>query len=209
MIVSGEFEPGTRLNEVELAHRLGISRGPVREAIQRLAAEGLVKVVPNLGSFVVSFTESELVQLYEFRTIVEAAAARLAAERATDEQLASLRALLDRTGRKLKKTATGAYPEDVDFHRGIFELAGNAPLLRAGNDLEMQVRIARLRSGRSPERARVAIDEHVEIVTAIVSRDPDAASAAMSRHLENSLKNVLELLRAQPAAQPARGGLIR
>ena len=92
-----------------------------------------------------------------------------------------------------------AYPEALDFHRRVLELSGNLPLLRAGSDLQMQVRIARVRSGRSPVRARAAIGEHFEIVSAMCDRDPDAAGEAMSRHLANSLVSVAEVLEGNVA----------
>src|SRR5271154_560379 len=91
-ILDGKYEPGSRLNEVEVAEAMGISRGPLREALQRLVAEGLVVVVAHRGAFVRSFSPLELQQMYEFREIVESGAARLAARRATDEEGAGLRA---------------------------------------------------------------------------------------------------------------------
>lgn len=189
-ILDGTYEPGSRLNEVEVAEALGTSRGPLREAIQRLVAEGLVNLVPNRGAFVRSFSAVELQQMYEFREIVESGAARLAATRASDRDVAALRAMLDETDQLLGITSNVAYPATPDFHRHILELSGNPALLRAGTELQTQVRIARQSSGRKPGRARVAYDEHGDIVTAIERRDPDAAAAAMRAHLKNSLANI-------------------
>jgi DNA-binding GntR family transcriptional regulator len=191
-LLEGRYEPGSRLNEVEVAEAMGISRGPLREALQRLVAEGLVVVVPNRGAFVRSFSPLELQQMYEFREIVESGAARLAARRASDADVAALRTMLQGTAKVLRTTGARAYPESPDFHRVILELSGNPTLLRAGTDLQTQVRIARQSSGRQPGRAQAAFDEHVAIVDAIEQNDPDAAGDAMTRHLANSLASVAQ-----------------
>jgi DNA-binding GntR family transcriptional regulator len=189
-ILDGTYEPGSRLNEVEVAEAMGMSRGPLREALQRLVAEGLVDLVPHRGAFVRSFSPVELQQMYEFREIVESGAARLAATRATDDDVAALRAMLHETDQLLGITSDVAYPATPDFHRRILELSGNPALLRAGTELQTQVRIARQSSGRKPGRARAAYDEHGEIVSAIERRDAEAAAVAMSRHLARSLANI-------------------
>jgi DNA-binding GntR family transcriptional regulator len=189
-LLDGTYEPGSRLNEVEIADAMGISRGPLREALQRLVAEGLVVVVPHRGAFVRNFTPLELQQMYEFREIVESGAARLAARRATDDDVAGLRAMLRDTAELLDAMAANVYPASPDFHRRVLELSGNPSLLRAGTELQTQVKIARQSSGRLPGRARAAVDEHLVIVDAIARRDPDAAQDAMTMHLANSLTSV-------------------
>jgi DNA-binding GntR family transcriptional regulator len=197
-ILSGTYESGTRLNEVELADSMGISRGPLREAIQRLVAEGLVEVVPHRGAYVRSFSVLELQQMYEFREIIESGAARLAATRASADDVAALQRMLNETDQLLTIANQAAYPETPDFHRRILELANNPSLLQAGTELQTKIRIARQRSGRKPGRARAAFDEHVEIVDAIARRDPDGASAAMVRHLAHSLTSVAPDQAPQP-----------
>jgi DNA-binding GntR family transcriptional regulator len=189
-ILAGRYTSGTRLNEVEIAAEMGISRGPLREALQRLLVEGLIEVVPHRGAIVRTFTPRELREMYEFRDIVESGAARLAAARASEEGVESLRAMLVVTDELLRNSAEAPYPVSHDFHRRVVELCGNPPLQRAGIELQTQVRIARQTSGRDPDRARVALDEHREIVEAIARRDPEAAGAAMSHHLSHSLSNV-------------------
>ncbi len=189
-LLDGTYEPGSRLNEVEIADAMGISRGPLREALQRLVAEGLVVVVAHRGAFVRSFSPLELQQMYEFREIVESGAARLAARRATDEAVGGLRAMLRETAQLLDTTAGSVYPASPDFHRRTLELSGNPALLRAGTELQTQAKMARRSSGRLPGRARAAFDEHLVIVDAIGRRDPDAAQNAMTRHLANSFTSV-------------------
>lgn len=189
-VLDGDHAPGDRLNEVEIAESLGISRGPVREALQRLAAEGLVESVPRRGAFVRRFTVEELHQMYEFREIVEAGAAGLAALRASAEDVAELRAMLTATERMIASDEQGGYPTTSDFHRRILELAENPALLRAGTELQTQVQIARQASSRHPGRSRAALEEHFEILEAIARHDADAAADAMQRHLGNSFSTV-------------------
>jgi len=198
-ILAGKYTSGTRLNEVEIAAEMGISRGPLREALQRLVVEGLVELVPNRGAIVRTFSQVDLREMYEFRDIVESGAARLAAARASKEDVESLRAMLVVTHELLRNTAQAPYPVTQDFHRRIFELSGNPRLLQAGIELQAQVGIARETSGSNPDRARVALDEHREIVEAIARRDSGAAGTAMSRHLSHSLSSV-ELRQVQAAA---------
>jgi DNA-binding GntR family transcriptional regulator len=189
-LLDGRYSPGSRLNEVEIAEAMGISRGPLREALQRLVAEGLVEVVPNRGAFVRAFSSVELRHMYEFRDIVEAGAASLAARRATPDDVAHLRAMLTTTAELIDLNAGIAYPESPDFHRRILELSGNPSLLRTGTELQTQVRFARQSSGRQPGRARAALDDHAAIVDAIERHDPVAAQDAMTRHLAGSLASI-------------------
>lgn len=188
-ILDGTYASGSRLNEVEIADAMGISRGPLREALQRLVAEGLVEMFPHRGAFVRSFTSVELDQMYEFREIVESGAARLAAARASQSEVEGLREMLAETEHLLQVASDASYPASPDFHRRILELSHNPSLRRAGTDLQTQVRIARQSSARNPGRARAAFEEHREIAEAIARRDPKGAGEAMTRHLANSLSS--------------------
>jgi DNA-binding GntR family transcriptional regulator len=187
MIVSGSMPGGVRINEAELAATLGISRGPLREAIQRVGAEGLIEFRRNRGAFVREIAVEDIQDMYEARTVIEGLAARRAARWATDAQIAELSTQVEEVDTFLRLNPTTAYPADSDFHLRILELAHNSYLQRTGTDLHVQLRIARLRSGSSPERAREALDEHRSILSSIAARDQDAAGEAMARHLRCSL----------------------
>ncbi len=188
-IVSGTYDSGARLNEVEIADSMGISRGPLREALQRLAAEGLVELIPHRGAFVRSFTVAELRTMYEFREIIESGAARLAAKRASPQAVTAVRESLAEAEAILSADPDAPYPAAPDFHRQILELADNPSLLAVGIELQTQIRIARRSSARKPGRARDALDEHHAIVRAIAAGDGSAAADAMARHLAKSLLN--------------------
>jgi DNA-binding GntR family transcriptional regulator len=190
MVVSGALASGDRLNEAELAARLGISRGPLREAIQRLGAEGFVEFQQNRGAFVRTITLDDARHMYEVREIIEVKAAMLAASRATDAGIARLGDLM-RSVEAVLGDDSGPYPVEFDLHELVLELSGNPYLQRVGIDLQNQVRLARIKSGSSPERARQALIEHQLIIAAIANRDPDAAAQAMADHLHKSREHVL------------------
>jgi DNA-binding GntR family transcriptional regulator len=190
MVVSGALSSGERINEADLASRLGISRGPLREAIQRLGAEGFIEFHQNRGAFVRSFNLDDLRQMYEAREVIEVKAAQLAARRATGDGIARLQDLLSAVDEVWRTDTTGAYPVEFDLHELVLDLAGNPYLQRAGIDLQNQVRLARTKSGSSPERARDALTEHQEILAAIADRDPKRAGKAMTTHIQNSLTHL-------------------
>jgi DNA-binding GntR family transcriptional regulator len=193
MILDGTLSPGERLNEVHLSQALGISRGPLREAIQRLSSEGLVEAVTHRGVYVRSFSARELSDFYELRIALEAHAVRLAARYAPQERIDELTAMLDETETSM---GTGAYPADHDFHERVARLAANPPLLAALTDVGRKIRLARTRSAYQPRRARVALDEHRDIVTALAERDGERAATVLEAHLTSSLTNALALLKA-------------
>ncbi|GAY09799.1 GntR family transcriptional regulator [Pseudonocardia sp. N23] len=196
MILDGTLSPAERLNEVHLSQALGISRGPLREAIQRLASEGLVEAVPHRGVYVRSFSARELSDLYELRIALETHAVRLAARYAPQQRIDELGSMLDETESSMGTHATGAYPEDPDFHARLVRLAANPPLVEALTDVGRKIRLARARSAHQPRRARTALDEHREILAALVARDGEGAAAKLEAHLTSSLNNALAVLRA-------------
>lgn len=192
LILSGGLPPGSRINEVELASTLKISRGPVREAIQRLGAEGLVRIVDHRGAFVREFEADEIVALFELRTILESAGAELAAERRSPADVRRLARLLDDTA-TLLEVQDDAYPQDLDFHLALVGCAGNPALSDAAHDVHQRLRLARLMSSAMDNRARRAHAEHADILAAIERGDAAAAGRLMSEHLGEARRNALAL----------------
>jgi DNA-binding GntR family transcriptional regulator len=190
-IVTGEVAPGERVNEVALAAQLAVSRGPIREALQQLASEGLVELRPKRGAYVRTFDRDQLVNLYAVRIVLEVLAARLAATRRTEAQLAALR---NSIAKAIEGVAADAhYPFELDMHRLVVDASGNPELARFLSLVNQQIRLGRARSGWQPQRAPSAFNEHVAIVDAVAAADPDAAAEAMQTHLENSLDSVSTL----------------
>ncbi len=202
LILSGELPPGSRLNEVELAASLGISRGPLREAIQRLVAEGLLTLIAHRGAHVRTFHPEELRDLYELREALETHGCKLAATRATEAQLNQLDVLLSRTEEQL--TGEDPYPTELDFHASVLSLAGNDALVAAARDVHRQIHLARSVSGHDPKRAREAYTEHRAVLTALQAGTAEAAADAMRSHLQRSAASAMQVLEAASAGGRAR-----
>jgi DNA-binding GntR family transcriptional regulator len=204
-IVSGKLEPGAKLSEQGLASSLGVSRGPLREAIRRLEGRKLLTRTPNIGVRVAEMSLTDLKNLLEVREALEGMAAALAARNMPDVEITALRKLLEGHGRqKSVQDGTGYYQEskDFDFHFRIVTGSGNARLAEMlTGDLYYLLRVYRYKSSTKPGRAQEALDEHRRIVAALEARDAQAAEAAMREHLRHSRRYVEEQLAAQ-AGQP-------
>ena len=127
-ILRGTYQPGQKLNEAELSRSLGTSRVPIREAFQKLASEGLIKLMPFRGAFVHKLSLEEILELYEVREVLESTAARLAVLRAEQDQLEELALFLDRTKAEIEESGYSAYPWNFDFHQQIARCAKNKKL---------------------------------------------------------------------------------
>jgi len=198
LIKSGRLGPGDKLNEVEIATELSISRGPVREAVRRFASAGLVTSEPNLGSRVVEVDPDTVRGLYEVRESLEALAARLAATRMTSAEKRKLVEMLDEHELAMAGDASDTYPagsSDWDFHLAVLLGSRNAVAWRiCGNELRDMFLLLRGRHGRIPGRGRAALREHRHVAEATVASDADFAEALMASHIRNSYRNQLALM---------------
>lgn len=193
-IVSGLYPQGSHITAQQLAEASGLSRTPVREAMRRLDAEGLVKLIPNRGAFVSSWTRTEIEQIYELRILLEAFAAQLAAERADEAAIANLRALADEMA-----LAVDRLPLDHDaiaqvnsqFHRAVLDAGGNTRLRELiGSLTEMPLVLVTFRNYSQDELRRSAI-QHSELVDAIASRDGGWAHAVMTAHIRSARQTLV------------------
>jgi DNA-binding GntR family transcriptional regulator len=189
-IVAGEFAPGEKLSEAELARRFGVSRGPIREALGRLEGK-LVSRSPRVGVRVIDLSADKLVHLFAVREALEGMAARLAAVHATEEEISMLAKLLERHAEHRDVASGAAYFQDShddDFHFNIVRAARNPQLEQMLlEDLYYQIRLYRYRLSSQPGRATKALQEHVVLVEALRARDPDAAERAMRVHIRNAI----------------------
>ena len=192
-ILDGALEPGTVLQEVEQSTRLGVSRTPVREALRRLAADGLVEA-NGRGTIVTGVDRDDIVSLYELREALEGKAAALAALRHDDAPFERIRDRLREAPQLLAQGEAGlaAYFAIVDDLDDAIEAAVANPFLATALR-SVQLHSARIRrlSRHNPERLRAAAGEHLLIVDAILARDPELASHATHVHLHMSLTNAL------------------
>lgn len=186
-IVLGRIAPGSKLGEAELAARFGISRGPLREAIQRLESRKLLKRIPHVGCRVAELSLDQLIEVYQLRELLEGEAARLAAGAMTDEEVAKLRELLAQHEQQQDLQADEAYFQhegDLDFHYRIIQGSHNATLanLLIG-ELYYLVRMYRYQASQARARPQRAFGEHRAILAAIEARDGEMAQLLMRRHL--------------------------
>lgn len=196
MAVTFHFRPGERINEVELARRLGTSRTPLREALNRLASEGFLTAVANRGFRARNLEAGPLLDLYEFRLLVESGAIRLACERAGEAELAAFAAFA-RRGVSAPGDDTHALRQlrfDEEFHERIAALAGNAEILRSVRAINERIRFVRwvgLRKGSQSDLP----PGHEAILRSLESRDAEAAVALMRAHIAERRDSISELLR--------------
>jgi DNA-binding GntR family transcriptional regulator len=194
MIVSLELRPGAVIDERELMARLGIGRTPTREALRRLAQERLVEVYPRRGMFVTSVEIRDLASLAEVRCVLESHVARLAAERATDEDRSALESLLDELDTRTDLDTSELMALDERIHRQIYRSAHNAFLEATLEEYYvLALRIWYLALDRARELEQSVLG-HRELLEAI--RDGDAARAerTMRRHVldfEDAMRRVL------------------
>lgn len=200
-IIAGQLEPGSKISEQGLAASLGVSRGPLREAIRRLEGRKLLERTPNIGVRVAALSLKDLKEILEVREALEGMACGLAATNMTDAEIAGLARLLEGHGRqKSVQEGKGYYQEskDFDFHFRIVTGSGNERLAQMlTGDLYYLLRVYRYKSSTKPGRAMAALEEHQAIVTALQKRDAKAAEEAMRVHLRNARRYVEEQLAAE------------
>ncbi|MAY42753.1 MULTISPECIES: GntR family transcriptional regulator [unclassified Neptuniibacter] len=197
-IVVGDIPPGQKISEPELARTYGISRGPLREAMRKLEALRLVERKPHVGARVVNLSAKELIEIYHVREALEGMACRLAAQNMPQEEIDSLRTLLDEHERSIEQLDGRSYFQkegDLDFHYRIVNGSKNEKLLESlGGDLYHLVRMYRYQFSVSSSRPKRALKEHRQIIDAIESRDPELAEMLMRRHIGAARKNVEDKL---------------
>lgn len=196
-IVRGLRPSGSRLNEVEIAAAYDVSRGPVREAMQRLARDGLVVIEAHRGAFVKSLDRQEVEDLYEVRSALEAEAAGLTALKITEDGIVHLRTMQEQTVSAVNQEDDHSFPDVIDLHDFIGQMSGNRRLQTMLNQVNLELRLVRSRSGASAERAHAAIVEHDELIDRLASRDVEGARVAMRSHLQASLASTLALMFAE------------
>lgn len=183
-VATGRLLPGTRLDEVELATRFGMSRTPIREALSQLAGEGLVEVRARRGMVVAQVSPQRLVEMFEVMAELEAMCARLAARRMTDAELQALEVLHDRCRSAVIERDPDAYfYANEEFHRAIYRGAHSGFLLEQAHSLQRKLRPYRRLQLRVRNRLQRSFDEHQHIVEALRSGDVDLAVTAVRNHV--------------------------
>jgi DNA-binding GntR family transcriptional regulator len=191
-IVEGTYEPGSRIVETRVAQELGVSQGPVREALRDLEQLGCVVHEPNRGCSVREFSAAELLEAFPVRAALEALAARLAAERIGPEELAELKQLL----RRMRAAARRQDPHEqsqanASFHATIVRAARNPTLERQWRMLEPYSRTYLTVSRPGIDLVHLS-DRHLPILDALERHDPEDAAEAMHEHLMGAARLLTE-----------------
>lgn len=193
-IVKGELKAGSKISESELAARYGVSRGPLREALNRLESRQLLVRTPHVGMRVASLSVEELLEIYRVRESLEGLAARLAAENATPDEIDGLKALLAHHQAQSELQAGTAYYQeegDFDLHYRLIQASHNKVLAQMlCGELYHRVRLYRYQFSGTAGRPHKAFAEHSRIIEAIENRDGELAEFLMRRHIGSARKNI-------------------
>jgi DNA-binding GntR family transcriptional regulator len=183
MILSGELKPGERLNEQILASKLGVSRGPVREAARALERSGLVTSVVNQGVFIKKVDVSEALELYDMRAVVFGFACQRLAMRATEQDKSTLRGMVGDMEAAIERGDTARYFSlNLAFHDEIIRAAGHARAAQMYGSLLKESHLLRKRSLHSRAAMKESNAEHARMVAAIEAGEPSVARTAAEEH---------------------------
>jgi GntR family transcriptional regulator, rspAB operon transcriptional repressor len=198
-IVAVEYEPGQRLSENDLADQLGVSRTPIREALVRLRDDGLVSIVPQLGTFVTLINPAAVSDAQFVRESLECGAVRIAASRATPENTERLWLLLER---QAATNQTGDldrfYVLDDELHNAICTLSGHGIAWSLSQRASGHLNRIRRLSLSQPEYIGTMISEHHDVVDALAARRPAAAERALRHHLRTVLSGLPKIQESHP-----------
>jgi DNA-binding GntR family transcriptional regulator len=201
LIISRQLAPGQHLVESELAELLGVSRQPIREALQLLNSEGWVDLSPGYGAFVHAPTETEVDQLLAVRSVLEGESARLAAQHADEDGIERLRQLCrDGEAALAADDVDAMVAANGDLHRLVTELSGNQVLLDFVIQVDRRVRWYYTPIAR--QRGKKSWQEHRKLIDAIEKRDADAASRIMREHTERTRQSYAEQPKNEQQAPP-------
>ncbi len=195
IIIEGELRPRDKLNEVEIAKRLGVSRGPVREAARQLQEKGLLDAHAFRGSFVRALGQLEVAEIYALRSVLESTAVAEATRLATPADLADIeRALRESETAAFSNAKSRMIEADVAFHTAICRAGHNGRITETFIKLATELRLVHLLMNPDPHRMRAAAKSHAAILEDIKSRGLDRAVGAIRGHINDERDEVLQYL---------------
>ena len=192
-ILQGEYAPGSKLIEAALAEKMGVSRGPVREAFRMLEEAGLVRNEKNRGVFVRDIPIAEAVEIFDLRAVMDQLVGRKLARGITPPQQKELKGLVDSMEKAVKaKDAHNYHLLNLRFHDRLVEMAGNSKLTAIYRKLIKELSLFRRLNLADGWLLPVSVNEHRQIIKAIASGDQDAAGRALFDHAMDSKKRTIE-----------------
>jgi DNA-binding GntR family transcriptional regulator len=195
MAIKYALRPGERLNEIELSKRLGVSRTPLREALNRLSTEGFLRFIPGRGFYCRELNPKEIFDLFELRKAIEISGIRLAVHRAKSEQLEALEQFLGETGPEAgDRTTEQLVRLDETFHEKLMEMSGNAEMLHVLCNVNARIRFVRW-IDMDPAKRPLTQKEHRAVLAALRQKDEQEAIGILERHITRRLDQITSAIR--------------
>ena len=192
-IVKGFLEPGTKLLENKIAEEMHVSRTPVREAMQKLVAEGFVKTTPNQTLIVTEVSLEDVKDVLQIREVLEGLAARIAAKKITRQEIDELKEIVTKMGLYVtKKDLTSYCKVDDEFHNLILNVCGNKWIIQIRDNLGSFIYRFRIKSLSVPGRLRCSLEEHQKIMESLQKHNSEEADKLSQIHMENTVINILK-----------------
>ncbi|WP_353474095.1 GntR family transcriptional regulator [Salipiger sp. H15] len=191
LIIEGYLEPGSRIDEVQLLEQLGVSRTPFREALRTLAAEGLIVIQPSRGATVRKLSPQDVFSMLEVLGHLEKLAGQTACARASDADIAAMRALHEEMlAHYRRRDRLPYYKLNQEFHSRLALLSGNETLQEIQQNIQGRLKRIRFVGNGTEDYWADAVAEHEEMIAALEARDGDRLGEVMSRHLTNTWDRV-------------------
>jgi DNA-binding GntR family transcriptional regulator len=191
--VKGFLEPGTKLLENKLAEEMHVSRTPIREAIQKLAAEGLIKITPNQTMIVTEISFEDIKEVLQIRGVLEGLAARITAKKITRQEIDELEEIVTQMGLYVtKKDLTSYCKVDDEFHNLILNVCGNKWIIQIRDNLGNFIYRFRIKSLSVPGRLKCSLEEHQKIMESLQKHNSEEADKLSQIHMENTIINILK-----------------
>ena len=198
LLVEGLIPPGSKLNERELAESLHVSRTPIREAIKRLAADGLVELIANRGAIAIELSHADVINTVDVIAQLEGYSGELAAQRISNTALSELEALqYEMMASYARRDLSSYYQLNLRIHQLISQAANNSVLTQLFSQANARIEALRFRSNQNGVKWERAVEEHQEMIDALKARDSERMRKVMILHVMNKRDVVLELLKTE------------
>ncbi len=195
LLVEGVISPGSKLNERELAEQLNVSRTPIREAIRRLAADGLVELIANRGAIAVQLTREDVIHTFDVIANLEGYSGELAAQNISDEALSELEAMhYEMMASYARRDLSSYYKLNLKIHNAINQAAANPVLSQLFAQVNARIEALRFRSNQDGLKWEKAVKEHQEMIDALKARDSARMRQVMMNHVMNKRDVVVQLI---------------
>jgi len=192
-IIKGFLEPGTKLLENKIAEKMHVSRTPVREAMQKLVAEGFVKTTPNQTMVVTEVSPEDVKQVLQLRGVLEGLAARVAAKKINKQEIDELENIVAQMRLHVTKKNLSSYCKvDDEFHDLILNICGNKWVIQIRDNLSSFIYRFRIKSLSVPGRLKHSLEEHQAIMESLQKRNSAEADRLSQIHMENTVINISE-----------------